>query len=439
MKKQFLILAFAFAGLSASSQNNSLPTFFNKGAKFNQPATHGNALMGKANTFYMPGKQIDFNWDVNSTAWIPSDTTVNTYNSTGKVVNLLRYFTGGGSVKNVYIYNPANGKETSDTTYSWNGTVYSAYQFNALTYDVNGNLTKVLGQNWSNNTWVNANESDYTYDANGNQLTDIEYYTWTGTKWVSGSKYNYTFTGGQMTEEIDQNWDTLTNTFINLNKTDFTYTSGKLSGGTAYKWNGTTWIANQNIINVVWYQWNGNLNNSKMGSYTSQFPNGSGWKDSLRITFTYDSHGNTIDNLREAKPTTTWITSSEYKFIYQYDANNNITQQIEQDWVDATTGVRNSYRSDFSNYQGFTSTGITQINSSKNDFVIYPNPSNGIIYLQTSNECKIDVYNIVGEKVYQSAIINHQSAIDLSMQPKGIYFIQLSDGNSVVNKKVVVQ
>ena len=92
------------------------------------------------------------------------------------------------------------------------------------------------------------------------------------------------------------------------------------------------------------------------------------------------------------------------------------------------------------------SSGINTVSSTDEQLKVYPNPTDGIIYLQTSNEqlattseYKIAIYNLVGEKIYQSTIINQQSAIDLSTQPKGIYFIQITNGNSVVNRKIVLQ
>ncbi|MEI6596203.1 MAG: T9SS type A sorting domain-containing protein [Bacteroidota bacterium] len=42
--------------------------------------------------------------------------------------------------------------------------------------------------------------------------------------------------------------------------------------------------------------------------------------------------------------------------------------------------------------------------------------------------------------VYKIAIGTQTSnEIDLCTQPKGIYFIQITDGNNVVNKKIVLQ
>ncbi|MFH1004354.1 MAG: T9SS type A sorting domain-containing protein [Bacteroidota bacterium] len=38
----------------------------------------------------------------------------------------------------------------------------------------------------------------------------------------------------------------------------------------------------------------------------------------------------------------------------------------------------------------------------------------------------IEIYNVLGEKVYQSSIAGHQSfVIDISKEPKGLYFVKV--------------
>ncbi len=70
---------------------------------------------------------------------------------------------------------------------------------------------------------------------------------------------------------------------------------------------------------------------------------------------------------------------------------------------------------------------------------IYPNPSNGQFTLKGNNITSIEVYNVRGEKVFQSTIHNPQSEIDLSTQANGIYFMKIYDGLIVHTKKIVIQ
>ena len=86
----------------------------------------------------------------------------------------------------------------------------------------------------------------------------------------------------------------------------------------------------------------------------------------------------------------------------------------------------------------------TGINSTDNNltFETFPNPSKGIFTIipGTTDKALVEIYNISGEIICKTTTIAQQTKIDLSKQPKGIYFVQLLDNNSnVTRKKIVVQ
>jgi plastocyanin len=88
-------------------------------------------------------------------------------------------------------------------------------------------------------------------------------------------------------------------------------------------------------------------------------------------------------------------------------------------------------------------TGIAE-NQLKENITVYPNPTNGkfqITYenLSISKNYSLDVYNVNGERIYKSAITTQKSEIDLSNQPKGVYFVKFNDGLAVLTKKLVLQ
>lgn len=86
-----------------------------------------------------------------------------------------------------------------------------------------------------------------------------------------------------------------------------------------------------------------------------------------------------------------------------------------------------------------TSIGETNIES---EIAIYPNPSNGIFTINTNATpiSHIEIYNVLGEIVYQSAFADAKLEIDLGSQSKGVYFVQIVDeNNSISNKKIIIQ
>jgi hypothetical protein len=73
----------------------------------------------------------------------------------------------------------------------------------------------------------------------------------------------------------------------------------------------------------------------------------------------------------------------------------------------------------------------------KYNISIYPNPSNGVFTIvQTGDHITVNVLNVYGQQIFlpQKDIFH----IDLTSQPKGIYFIQVDTGKEKVNKKVVL-
>ena len=58
---------------------------------------------------------------------------------------------------------------------------------------------------------------------------------------------------------------------------------------------------------------------------------------------------------------------------------------------------------------------------------IYPNPSSGkfIIKLHNNNIHSYIITNTLGNIIFQSNISNMQFEVDLSLNPKGIYFLNL--------------
>ena len=69
---------------------------------------------------------------------------------------------------------------------------------------------------------------------------------------------------------------------------------------------------------------------------------------------------------------------------------------------------------------------------------IYPNPSNGIVKINTENEVAINVIDILGKVVYSNNKINKNSIMDFSDLQKGIYVLQIIDENINSSQKLIL-
>jgi hypothetical protein len=73
---------------------------------------------------------------------------------------------------------------------------------------------------------------------------------------------------------------------------------------------------------------------------------------------------------------------------------------------------------------------------------VYPNPSEGILKLDSEQEfASVEVYNTLGAIVYTiSNIAVKQATVDISTQPKGVYFIKIATaGGEIIRKNILIQ
>jgi hypothetical protein len=78
---------------------------------------------------------------------------------------------------------------------------------------------------------------------------------------------------------------------------------------------------------------------------------------------------------------------------------------------------------------------------------VYPNPSRDVFNVTFTSEdvqdLEVRVINVVGEVVYtedlQQFVGEYTKSIDLATYTKGVYFLEITTNNGVVNKKLILQ
>jgi hypothetical protein len=80
------------------------------------------------------------------------------------------------------------------------------------------------------------------------------------------------------------------------------------------------------------------------------------------------------------------------------------------------------------------------------DFIVYPNPSEGNFTVQFESDSihqpKIEVYNILGERVYRKEFaktFHFNENIQLPRRASGLYLISVQEGDRKFVKKILVQ
>ena len=83
--------------------------------------------------------------------------------------------------------------------------------------------------------------------------------------------------------------------------------------------------------------------------------------------------------------------------------------------------------------------GISAVEESESNVMVYPNPSNGTFNLNLgAGQWDVEVYDITGRKVYENRMDGH-SALDLSRCQKGLYFMKASSESRSLTTKVVIR
>ena len=83
--------------------------------------------------------------------------------------------------------------------------------------------------------------------------------------------------------------------------------------------------------------------------------------------------------------------------------------------------------------------GVSAVEESESNVMVYPNPSNGTFNLNLgAGQWDVEVYDITGRKVYENRMDGH-SVLDLGKCRKGVYFLKAMGESRGVTAKVMVQ
>jgi hypothetical protein len=175
------------------------------------------------------------------------------------------------------------------------------------------------------------------------------------------------------------------------------------------------------------------LTSSNAGSDNIAVFLGGGVGVSLSASSTTICHGASVNITATSATTYTWNTSVTTNSIL-------VSPTVTTSYSVAATNSLGCISNAVMTISVTTCTSLEDIASSVYpDFKLYPNPSNGIVTIETENELTLNVYNIIGELKHHKTINGNQT-IDLSGLEKGIYFLTLIDNqNSEKTIKLILE
>lgn len=92
--------------------------------------------------------------------------------------------------------------------------------------------------------------------------------------------------------------------------------------------------------------------------------------------------------------------------------------------------------------KGYPTSNIpTGVDAAGNKFSInmYPNPCQGLLNIQTTNQQQLKILNAIGNVVYEKEGANGLQQIDLNFLPKGLYIIKLKEFQKVYLEKLIIE
>lgn len=134
--------------------------------------------------------------------------------------------------------------------------------------------------------------------------------------------------------------------------------------------------------------------------------------------------------------------SSPYNYNWLYTSNNTNTNivQILKDTFFIVNVVDGNGCSDIDSLIVLTSScvGVNELDSSSNNFRIYPNPNAGIFFIETTfkEAILVEIMDAIGKCLKKFIIHPGESLININELSQGIYFIKINDFRPIkINKQ----
>jgi YD repeat-containing protein len=374
-----------------------------------------------------------------------------------------------------FLGHPAS--RTTNLTYDANSNLISAesqiYNLTLLTYekmflftytyDLYNNQTSYLVQTWDNtlNVWVNHTQFSYSYDLNNNKLTHLEQ-NWIAGAWVNKDLFTITYnSNNHESTHLSQKW--IAGAWQNLNYYNYTFNASNKPISNLYKsWNTATSAWRDVSKSTFTYDINDDITYTLAESWYSNT-----WNNGANYTYTYDINHNQLSVIAQSwNATFGWVNSSNN--VKTYDASNNIIFYLNQYWNTSNSSWRrastssnnydiNNFKKNITNkhydssndvnisaedstvYYYHSVVGLNELALKEKSISVYPNPSNGILNIRSSNIINsIELYNNLGVLVSKPEIM-YNNQIDLSSLSKGMYFLKVSDGKQYHTEKVIIE
>ena len=361
-----------------------------------------------------------------------------TYDANNNRLSALTQYWSNNDWKNhklsSYTYNEKNNNDTI-VNQIWDNdeNIWRNDDRFTYLYDNRGNKKESFHDYWQNNVWLNHQNTIYEYDDNNNMLSFIIIF-WQGGIWVNECQYIYTYDSlNNVLSQTRLQFDKINNAWENWERYIYIYNeSNSLQTSIWQSGLGNEWVNKSRVI----YDYDDDNNNT---STLGQLWTNDVWQDDELTEYKYDEHGNCLSGDLWKWNNNGWVTSYAYEL------------EITYNHAQCTIGGEYYCRNISASYVKTPKPviAIEDVEKEEVDIFVYPNPTAGILYVETHNYASvrnIEVFDVFGRNVLTVPVETHGRAslqqqptttIDISYLPTGMYFVQIQTENGVVTRKVV--
>lgn len=86
----------------------------------------------------------------------------------------------------------------------------------------------------------------------------------------------------------------------------------------------------------------------------------------------------------------------------------------------------------------YTVAEVVGVNEIFNSVSVYPNPTTGLININSDRTLSVEVSDVLGKKVFEQNQIQNQNVLDLSGLENGVYIMNVTDGQLSGSKKIII-
>lgn len=242
-----------------------------------------------------------------------------------------------------------------------------------------------------------------------------------------------------------------------------------INGGTpeVYNWSGNLTSLHQETIELPGIPFTAQATNTMTvtipnddenanNNVTADFDRAASADGNLTLTLNIDNQGSQVRwNIRDSNlsliytggPYANGTTVEEeitldltdcYLFTYTDIGGNgggsaNLTDINNVEVFDVSTIVGDGF------IVNFQAEGNLGVNDAKlNGVVIYPNPAKSVLNIVNAENASIEVFNILGQSVYNKTNIDLNEQVNVSNLTSGAYFVKITDGAAVKTDKFII-